>query len=71
MRHEVGAGRALDRTFAAIYTPVVTFAAIAVVLGPPLVDGQWGDVVLSRLDLPGARLPVRAGDFDPVTVVGR
>ena len=28
--------------FAAIYTPVVTFAAFALVLLPPLVDGQWG-----------------------------
>jgi cation transport ATPase len=27
--------------FAAIYTPVVTAAAIAVVLVPPIIDGQW------------------------------
>ncbi len=50
--------------FAAVYTPVVTFAALAVVLVPPLVRRPMGRVVLSRADLPGARVPVRAGDLD-------
>ena len=39
--HEsAGAERWIEK-FAAVYTPVVTFAAIAVALGPPLVDGRW------------------------------
>ena len=39
--HEsAGAERWIEK-FAAVYTPVVTFAALAVAIGPPLVDGRW------------------------------
>src|SRR4029450_11403198 len=40
-RHESAPVERWIERFAAIYTPVVTFSAIAVVLLPPLVDGQW------------------------------
>src|SRR5688500_8779027 len=39
--HEAAPVERWIERFAAIYTPVVTFAALAVVLVPPLVDGQW------------------------------
>ena len=39
--HEAAPVERWIERFAAIYTPVVTFAAIAVVLLPPLFDGDW------------------------------
>jgi cation transport ATPase len=39
--HEAAPVERWTERFAAVYTPVVTFAAIAVVVVPPLVDGQW------------------------------
>src|SRR5687767_1665529 len=39
--HETAPVERWIERFAAIYTPVVTFAALAVVLVPPLADGRW------------------------------
>ena len=61
--HEAAPVERWIERFAAVYTPVVTFAALAVVLIPPLFDGQWCGVVLSRVDLPRAGVSVRAGDL--------
>lgn len=40
--HEAAPVERWIERFAAVYTPVVTFAALAVALLPPLIDGQWG-----------------------------
>ena len=62
--HEAAPVERWIEQFAAIYTPVVTFGALAVVADPA--DRRWpvGGVVLPRPDLPGAGVPVRAGDLD-------
>jgi cation transport ATPase len=55
--------------FAAVYTPVVTFAAIAVVLLPPLVDGQWGVWFYRGLIFLVLACPCALVISTPVTVV--
>jgi cation transport ATPase len=40
--HETAPVERWIERFAAVYTPVVTLLALAVVLLPPLADGQWG-----------------------------
>lgn len=55
--------------FAAIYTPVVTFAAIAVVLLPPLIDGQWGVWFYRGLIFLVLACPCALVISTPVTVV--
>lgn len=55
--------------FASIYTPVVTFAAIAVVLGPPLVDGHWGVWFYRGLIFLVLACPCALVISTPVTVV--
>lgn len=55
--------------FAAIYTPVVTFAAIAVVLLPPLIDGQWGTWFYRGLIFLVLACPCALVISTPVTVV--
>jgi len=55
--------------FASIYTPVVTFAAIAVVLLPPLVDGQWGTWFYRGLIFLVLACPCALVISTPVTVV--
>ncbi len=62
--HEAAPVERWIERFAAVYTPLVTFAAFAVVLVPPLDRWAVGRVVLSRVDLPRAGVPVRAGDLD-------
>ena len=55
--------------FASIYTPVVTFAAIAVVLIPPLLDGQWGVWFYRGLIFLVLACPCALVISTPVTVV--
>ena len=55
--------------FASIYTPVVTFAAIAVVLIPPLIDGQWAVWFYRGLIFLVLACPCALVISTPVTVV--
>jgi len=55
--------------FAAVYTPVVTFAAFAVVLLPPLVDGLWGVWFYRGLIFLVLACPCALVISTPVTVV--
>jgi cation transport ATPase len=55
--------------FASIYTPVVTFAAFAVVLIPPIVDGQWAVWFYRGLIFLVLACPCALVISTPVTVV--
>jgi cation transport ATPase len=55
--------------FASIYTPVVTFAAFAVVLLPPLFDGAWGVWFYRGLIFLVLACPCALVISTPVTVV--
>jgi cation transport ATPase len=55
--------------FAAIYTPVVTFAALAVVLIPPIVDGLWAVWFYRGLIFLVLACPCALVISTPVTVV--
>jgi len=55
--------------FAAVYPPVVTFAAFAVVLLPPLVDGLWGVWFYRGLIFLVLACPCALVISTPVTVV--
>ena len=55
--------------FASIYTPVVTLAAVAVVLLPPLIDGQWGMWFYRGLIFLVLACPCALVISTPVTVV--
>lgn len=55
--------------FAAVYTPVVTFAALAVALGPPMVDGRWETWFYRALIFLVLACPCALVISTPVTVV--
>jgi len=55
--------------FAAAYTPAVTLAAVVVALGPPLVDGQWGQWFYRALVFLVLACPCALVISTPVTVV--
>ena len=67
--HEAAPVERWIERFAAIYTPVVTFAALAVVLVPPLIDGQWGMWFYRGLIFLVLACPCALVISTPVTVV--
>ena len=67
--HEAAPVERWIERFAAIYTPVVTFAAVAVVLVPPLVDGQWAVWFYRGLIFIVLACPCALVISTPVTVV--
>lgn len=67
--HEAAPAERWIERFAAVYTPVVTFAAIAVALVPPLIDGQWGVWFYRGLIFIVLACPCALVISTPVTVV--
>lgn len=68
-RHEsAGVERWIER-FAAVYTPMVTFSAVAVAVLPPLVDGDWGTWFYRGLIFLVLACPCALVISTPVTVV--
>jgi cation transport ATPase len=67
--HEAAPVERWMERFAAVYTPVVTFAALAVVLVPPLVDGQWAVWFYRGLIFIVLACPCALVISTPVTVV--
>ena len=55
--------------FAAVYTPAVTIAAIVVAVGPPLLDGLWGQWFYRALVFLVMACPCALVISTPVTVV--
>ena len=55
--------------FAAVYTPAVTLAALVVVVGPPLFDGQWAQWFYRALVFLVMACPCALVISTPVTVV--
>jgi cation transport ATPase len=67
--HEAAPVERWIERFAAIYTPVVTFAALAVAIIPPLIDGQWGVWFYRGLIFIVLACPCALVISTPVTVV--
>jgi cation transport ATPase len=67
--HEAAPVERWIERFAAIYTPAVTFAALAVAVVPPLVDGQWGVWFYRGLIFIVLACPCALVISTPVTVV--
>jgi cation transport ATPase len=67
--HEAAPAERWIEKFAAIYTPVVTLAAVAVVLLPPLVDGRWETWFYRGLIFLVLACPCALVISTPVTVV--
>jgi cation transport ATPase len=67
--HEAAPVERWTERFAAVYTPVVTFAAVAVALVPPLVDGDWSVWFYRGLIFLVLACPCALVISTPVTVV--
>ena len=67
--HEAAPVERWIERFAAIYTPVVTFAAVAVAVVPPLIDGQWSVWFYRALIFIVLACPCALVISTPVTVV--
>ena len=67
--HEAAPVERWVERFAAVYTPLVTFAAIAVVLIPPIVDGLWSVWFYRGLIFLVLACPCALVISTPVTVV--
>jgi cation transport ATPase len=67
--HEAAPVERWIERFAAVYTPMVTFAAFAVVMVPPLIDGQWGVWFYRGLIFLVLACPCALVISTPVTVV--
>jgi len=67
--HEAAPVERWIERFAAVYTPVVTFAALALVLLPPLTDGQWAVWFYRGLIFLVLACPCALVISTPVTVV--
>jgi cation transport ATPase len=67
--HEAAPVERWIERFATVYTPVVTFAAIAVALLPPLVDGDWATWFYRGLIFLVLACPCALVISTPVTVV--
>lgn len=67
--HQVAPVERWIERFAAVYTPVVTFSAFAVVMLPPLVDGQWAVWFYRGLIFLVLACPCALVISTPVTVV--
>ncbi len=67
--HESADAERWIEKFAAVYTPVVTFAALAVAIGPPLVDGRWETWIYRGLIFLVLGCPCALVISTPVTVV--
>lgn len=67
--HEAAPVERWIERFAAVYTPLVTFAAVAVVLLPPLFDGEWATWFYRGLIFLVLACPCALVISTPVTVV--
>ena len=67
--HEAAPVERWIERFAAVYTPVVTFLALAVAVVPPLADGQWGMWFYRGLIFLVLACPCALVISTPVTVV--
>jgi cation transport ATPase len=67
--HEAAPVERWIERFASFYTPIVTFLAFAVVLVPPLIDGQWGTWFYRGLIFLVLACPCALVISTPVTVV--
>ena len=68
-RHQTSSAERWIERFAAIYTPVVTFGALAVALVPPMIDGHWSTWFYRGLILLVLGCPCALVISTPVTVV--
>ena len=68
-RHQAASAERWIERFAAVYTPAVTFSAVAVAAIPPLIDGQWETWFYRALIFLVLSCPCALVISTPVTVV--